>query len=359
MLVNRIIVTFLWKHDKIAYTRTMLYFKWFIPKEWGSIMQKKKVLILGLAFSLALGNSFPAVAAARKNITSVSIDIDLEDSSGDEPGDEAIDVQANSDKYYVDGYEMIEAKSKTAVPEIEITLKAEKYYYFTLTKRSDVRIKGDTKPEYVAGKKRDAGKTLLIRAKLYCTQQGVGDLNVTWSKENPCVVKWDSSYDGEAYEVKLELNGKKCGVIQEVTGNERSLDVSNMIRLPGTYTAFVRECNPNSGRKSEWFEAGNQVISEEVAQKNKELYGYTSLDEYGWQQDDKGWWYKIPGGYVANDWLKNNDHLFYMDEKGYMITGWKQIKGQWYYFNDKGEMLLNTVTPDGYHVDENGVCVDA
>lgn len=82
------------------------------------------------------------------------------------------------------------------------------------------------------------------------------------------------------------------------------------------------------------------------------------MDEYGWQKDEKGWWYKIPGGYIANDWLKNNDHSFYMDENGYMVTGWKQIKGQWYYFNDKGEMLVNTVTPDGYHVNDKGACID-
>lgn len=47
-----------------------------------------------------------------------------------------------------------------------------------------------------------------------------------------------------------------------------------------------------------------------------------------------------------------------MDDNGYMITGWKEINGNWYCFNEKGEMLSNTITPDGYHVDENGVYIN-
>jgi hypothetical protein len=34
---------------------------------------------------------------------------------------------------------------------------------------------------------------------------------------------------------------------------------------------------------------------------------------------------------------------------------WYQIDGKFYYFDDNGYLLKNTTTPDGYHVDENGV----
>ena len=46
--------------------------------------------------------------------------------------------------------------------------------------------------------------------------------------------------------------------------------------------------------------------------------------------------------------------------KGRMVTGWLQINGKYYYFNDesdgtRGKMYRNTMTPDGFRVDENGV----
>ena len=45
-----------------------------------------------------------------------------------------------------------------------------------------------------------------------------------------------------------------------------------------------------------------------------------------------------------------------------MIMGWHQIDGKWYYFNTEdgakqGMMLKNTVTPDGYPVNEQGVWI--
>jgi len=45
--------------------------------------------------------------------------------------------------------------------------------------------------------------------------------------------------------------------------------------------------------------------------------------------------------------------------QGQMLTGWQNIEGAWYYFNTvsdgtKGKLLINTVTPDGYIVNEKG-----
>ncbi len=54
-----------------------------------------------------------------------------------------------------------------------------------------------------------------------------------------------------------------------------------------------------------------------------------------WCQDNIGWWYaKDDGTYVQNEWYK--------------------IEGQWYFFNQEGYCLTNTLTPDGYWLDENG-----
>lgn len=57
-----------------------------------------------------------------------------------------------------------------------------------------------------------------------------------------------------------------------------------------------------------------------------------------WQQDNVGWWY-------LND---NNT---------YPVNGWKTIGEAMYYFNNNGYLLTNTITPDGYTVDENGAWI--
>lgn len=324
-------------------------------------MQKKRILILTLAGIMVMGSAFPTFAAKKKKISSVSLEVNTESLMESEMGNEEIEIEARSDKYYVDTYEIMNEEmewSMDSIPEIEITLMAEDGYYFAVTKRSDVKLKGNAEPEYVSGRKRDSSSTLIIRTKLHCIQQGVGELETDWDKERPCTVSWESTYDGNSYEVRLERYGRRTGVVQEVSGIDKSIDLSNMMKRAGNYTAFVREINPDSGKKSEWFETESYNLPEEIAQKNKDLYGYQSLDSYGWKQDNNGWWYNTPGGYKKNEWLQSNDHWFFMDENGYMVTGWREIGGNWYYFNDIGEMLSDTVTPDGYTVNAEGVCIN-
>ena len=120
----------------------------------------------------------------------------------------------------------------------------------------------------------------------------------------------------------------------------------------------------------------------------------------GWQQQDDGTYrYMKPDGtYVSNCWLKLDDNQYYMDENGIRLTDtmtpdghyvnsegkkvsyipgwykdgdkWRYIQkngyykanswyqdtdGKYYYFNMGAVMAINTTTPDGYYVDENGV----
>lgn len=57
----------------------------------------------------------------------------------------------------------------------------------------------------------------------------------------------------------------------------------------------------------------------------------------GWAYDAVGWWYqKRDGSYITSSWLEDRD-------------------GKWYYFDERGYMLINTTTPDGYWIGEDGV----
>ncbi len=40
-----------------------------------------------------------------------------------------------------------------------------------------------------------------------------------------------------------------------------------------------------------------------------------------------------------------------------MRTGWVKSSGNWYYVDPSYGVLFNTITPDGYYVDEYGICI--
>ena len=120
----------------------------------------------------------------------------------------------------------------------------------------------------------------------------------------------------------------------------------------------------------------------------------------GWQKeaDESEKYLKPDGTYVSNGWLQLDDKKYYMDENGvklkdtitpdgfyvnsdgekvsympgwykdgnywryiqkngyYLANSWYQdTDGKYYYFNMGAVMAVNTTTPDGYYVDENGV----
>ena len=69
-------------------------------------------------------------------------------------------------------------------------------------------------------------------------------------------------------------------------------------------------------------------------------------------------------GNMVTGWIHTIDEKWYYMEhtkslyEGKMFElGWKQIQNNWYYFLLDGSMLANSVTPDGYFVDSNGVWI--
>lgn len=40
-----------------------------------------------------------------------------------------------------------------------------------------------------------------------------------------------------------------------------------------------------------------------------------------------------------------------------MQTGWVKWKDKWYYLNADGSMATNSITPDGYKIDSNGIWI--
>lgn len=84
------------------------------------------------------------------------------------------------------------------------------------------------------------------------------------------------------------------------------------------------------------------------------------------RQKRYGWFKFGPDGKMLTGWVTDVDgNIYYLNPasdgtRGMMLIGWQQIDGKWYYFSKDegsgtmGALLRNTITPDGYHVDETG-----
>ena len=89
------------------------------------------------------------------------------------------------------------------------------------------------------------------------------------------------------------------------------------------------------------------------------LYFEDGFTKFGWQMIMGQWYYFQDDASAATGWISStgDGNTYYFDETDcFMVTGWREIGGDWYYFDmENGRMLKDTVTPDGYYVDGNGI----
>ena len=132
----------------------------------------------------------------------------------------------------------------------------------------------------------------------------------------------------------------------------------------------------------------------------KGILEYLDIQDYRWQQDEKGWkclhkneyivnqWHSINGkwyyfdvngyrydnnvykiggynysfdanGVMAIGWSSHYGKWYYADSNGRLITGWKYLGGKWYFFNSDGLMqtgLLNYVGRTCYFNTSGELC---
>jgi len=119
-----------------------------------------------------------------------------------------------------------------------------------------------------------------------------------------------------------------------------------------------------SGREWYYFDADYRAATG-WKQLNTRWYYFDNTSrkmETGWMKSPFSglWYYMDPkNGNMETGWKEVNHQWYYMDPtNGDMKTGWQQIHGKWYFMDQKnGNCLINTVTPDGYKVDENGAWI--
>ena len=155
--------------------------------------------------------------------------------------------------------------------------------------------------------------------------------------------------------------------------------MTNTVTPDGYYVNASGEYVPNKWHsdsigywyvKNGKYVTGWEKISGEWYYFNRDGYMVT-----GWKKISDKWYYFAGDGHMVTGWKKISGEWYYFQNDGYMVTGWQYIGGLWYVFTGSGEMLhdtwyqntyylgsdgamlTNTVTPDGWIVDENGVCV--
>lgn len=90
------------------------------------------------------------------------------------------------------------------------------------------------------------------------------------------------------------------------------------------------------------------------------IWYYFGQDGYmttGWNKINGIWYYMDPGGAMKTEWVLSDGNWYYMHKDGSMAVGWVYVKGHWYYLDQSGACLMNTVTPDGYRVNETGAWI--
>ncbi|MDW2796495.1 hypothetical protein RZO55_02725 [Clostridium boliviensis] len=111
-----------------------------------------------------------------------------------------------------------------------------------------------------------------------------------------------------------------------------------------------------------WIFATDRTYSDEWA--------YISNPYAGNGQEQASWFLFDKDGFMVTGWQTDADgNTYYLKSasdgtQGQMLTGWQNIDDTWYYFNPvsdgtRGKLLTNTVTPDGYTVNEKGQWIKA
>ena len=156
---------------------------------------------------------------------------------------------------------------------------------------------------------------------------------------------------------KVQLRGLACSYEKFEWIKKDDLDEDDVrgVRIYLTFDAFSTPGVSAKAKKAA-IEA-KALEAEKRSKKTAQKIRNTEIAD-GWYKDANGWWYlETDGNYHSNEWKETDGTWSYLDGNGYAKMGWFSVDGLWYYADADGTLLVNTVTPDGYHVNTDGVWV--
>ena len=135
--------------------------------------------------------------------------------------------------------------------------------------------------------------------------------------------------------------------------NEEGNQISDIYTMDG----MLSDCLPILyNNKIIWYYTNNSV----PLFCTIDLNSTNGTKKTGWQLINNKWYYFDPeSGIMKTDWQLIRGKWYYFDlTNGDMKTGWIKWNNQWYYLDQvNGNCFINTITPDGYSVDENGALI--
>ncbi len=317
---------------------------------------------------LGVSVPFEASAAAAKTISSVTINVGLEEiGTGDTlPSETDFKtneqtgnyVYTNNDKYEVTSLDWVTSDNKKmklgSEPKMKVTLRAtdsDNYAFKGGYQSSNVSIKGGN---YVSTN-RSGSDTLYVTftfKPIKGTYESPEEADWRDSGSNLGSAKW-SSVDGssDTYDVYLYRGSTIVKKVEKLKAT--SYNFYPYMTKAGTYTFKVRtvpasDSESKYGKSSDWTESGETYVPQEKVsdgrgQDNGNGSVVTSQD-VGWIKNGNNWSYRYPdGSYLKNNWGQINNIWYLFDGSGNMLTGWQQKNSVWYYFNNDGAMLKGWV----------------
>ena len=318
------------------------------------IRMKKKVVLGLLAGVLAASLAVPSYAASRKPIKSIALTIKANIQPDTDFGQEEIEIESNSNKYSVDGYDILNDDFEwrdDSVPRIQITLTAEEDYYFQSLPKDKITLKGGA--TFLKATRQDSSSTLLMDVELPSLQTAIRDVENLKLSDNG-IATWDAISAAGSYEVRIYRDDKAVGASMVVDTNTCNCR-DRMTKGESSYTVKVRPVSRfEDGERGEWVESASVYITgDKAAQFRDNPTGGSGA----WAQSPENgrWWYDNGDGtYPANAWKLIGGKWYFFDAQGYMQTGWIQWDGKEYYCSENGDMQVNCMTPDNYWVGEDG-----
>ena len=183
------------------------------------IRMKKKVVLGLLAGVLAASLAVPSYAASRKPIKSIALTIKANIQPDTDFGQEEIEIESNSNKYSVGGYDILNDDFEwrdDSVPRIQITLTAEEDYYFQSLPKDKITLKGGA--TFLKATRQDSSSTLLMDVELPSLQTAIRDVENLKLSDNG-IATWDAISAAGSYEVRIYRDDKAVGASMVVDTN--------------------------------------------------------------------------------------------------------------------------------------------
>lgn len=338
-----------------------------------------------LVATMVLSALAPAIVsvAAEKAEKISSVSINLSNDGYDDFGYPIIYGETKSDKYIVqditrknlekdeealnnESYDE-EKKAEVEKEEYILTLTVQDGYTFSGIKKEKINFHG-AGATCTGVNTRNSSTELEVKFKLKNSSEFVGNIPDGTITQSATSLTWGQAQNAGSYTLTITSDVQSKITVKDVGGTQ--YDLAPIMTKAGTYQVTVYPVS-NLGSKGELTETIVFNVTQELAEYNFNRYKITMVYEnesdpstgyatnLGWQQDERGWyWRNSDGTILQTQWLNDNNNWYYFNEHAAMVTNsWVHWKGNDYYFGADGVMLTNTTTPDGYKVDEAGAWI--